>query len=260
MTKFNSIMFMGMSFWVMNAYGMTIQHHYDLDQERAKNETLFVDGTSVATMEADFRARHPQAPDLLLTNQAILMSTSQDLGEFVAHCVLGGKPTSTITKSAVQNSSVAAMNWAWLHEMGHAQMPYNTQSIQCFVAFVNCATLYYWGAHRAVPYVYKNRFTKIGSKALASVTAGAMCNVLLMRAEERRADNWANAHANKEELVGGVEYLSNFKEHLRAIHEADKFKLPFSVAQHVMDPIHPAVESRLQKIRTALMERFGVEA
>ncbi|MFA5999184.1 MAG: M48 family metalloprotease [Candidatus Babeliales bacterium] len=243
---------------LLHAKADAMKTTYPLDQEGAKKETLFKDGVSFAQMEESARKKYPNIPSILLTDAMLCPLTGADIGTDAAY--VADTQSIWASRTTADRLNSRAFEWVMLHETGHAQMPYAVHSIMGVAAAVYLSTGYYWGAHKAMP--YKNRITKYGSKYLAAWAAGTIVNHTLMKVEERRADNWANKTADAQALQGGIEYFETFK--IKQQEEWAKIKLssvvPFSVAKYFIDPIHPSIDSRVVKCKTALKNRFGINA
>lgn len=241
-----------------NIYGCFTRITYRLDQEAVKKSTLFKDGVSFTEMEQSVRKKHSNIPSILLVDTMVDGLFGQDTGMDAAFIPQDKMIWASRATASTHNSK--AFEWAMLHETGHAQQPNNMPAIQGAVGITQLLTGYYWGMHKAKP--YKNLLTKLGSKTFAAMLAGSVVGSTLMKAEERRADNWANSVADKQALLGGIEYFDCFRSKLQDQWSGYKIGsiVPFSVGKYLMSPLHPNVDSRIAKIKTALKARFGVEA
>lgn len=234
--------------------GMTVKYIYPLDQVKAKKEALMSDGVSVVELEQHMKQKYPNITNVLLVNKFLSSLNEVDLEMDAAY----GNDQILLSSQNMHKLTSRAYEWDILHEAGHAQQPYNIFAIQGAVGITQLLTGYYWGMHKKGS--YKNRLTKLGSKTFAAILAGSIVNCALMQAEERRADNWANSVADKKALLGGIEYFNFFK--LKAQNKWSEYKIssiiPFSVAKHMLDPIHPSIESRIAKINKVKKERFSL--
>ncbi len=155
------------------------------------------------------------------------------------------------------NLTEPELEWGLLHEAGHGQKPYIVEGILNITKALPIITPFIWGFHKKAP--YKNIITKIGSKALATLAIPTAFFCTALRLEERRADNFANKHANKEALLGGLEFFNKAEKLQKVFMPNYLKKLPYSMTQYILDPIHPSIGSRVAKIKTALKTRFNVE-
>jgi hypothetical protein len=166
-------------------------------------------------------------------------------------------PRIIVDPNFISELSAPEMEWAILHEKGHLTKPAIPDLIETQLSTVQAYVLAFWGAHKSKP--YKNVFTKYPSKAIAFLALPALFKVAAYRSEEKRADRWANAHADEQALKGGISIFENW---IKPKHQeiCKDLNLPLSVGQHLIDPIHPSSDSRIAKIKTALKARFGVDA
>jgi hypothetical protein len=149
------------------------------------------------------------------------------------------------------------LEWGLLHEAGHGQIPYMCEGILHATKALQVMTPFIWGIHKKAP--YKNIITTIGSKALATLTLPLAFLCTALNLEERRADNFVNRYANKEALLGGIEFFNKAEKLQKECMPDPLKKLPFSITQYIVDPIHPSIDSRIAKIKATLKTRFNVE-
>ncbi|MBP9765331.1 M48 family metalloprotease [Candidatus Babeliales bacterium] len=223
---------------------MNTSSTYVIDQEKVKQETFTKDGISAVQLEKNIREKYPNIPKIILIESCQDSLLKQDAGINAAF-----NPSADailLDRKNISQESSHALTWSILHEAGHAQQPRNISTINIVVGVTQLFSLYFWGIHKSKP--YKNIFTKISSKVIAAIAIGGLVNCTLMRAEERRADNWANAHADQETLQGGIETLEAVKQ------------IAQQKSQTTWDPTHPSIDSRIAKIKKTLKNRFGVDA
>ena len=79
--------------------------------------------------------------------------------------------------------------------------------------------------------------------------------------EERRADDFAINNSGLMTLQGGLKYFQNIKAALEkeyADYSISKV-FSFNIGWRLIDSSHPTIDSRIEKIKKALKDRFGVD-
>ncbi|OGB86494.1 hypothetical protein A3J41_01215 [candidate division TM6 bacterium RIFCSPHIGHO2_12_FULL_38_8] len=231
---------------------------FPIDQEAAKQEAFFKDGNSFAQAEANFRKKysHLNIPSILLVDPIKHPLTGLDMGMDVAYHPNLHKILSESRK--VSQTDEKAFEWLMLHETGHAQYPKIVPSIRYGALGLEGLTAYFWGIHKSKP--YKNILTKVGSKFLGTIAVGMLLSTNLCKAEERRADNFANKHADAQALQGGIKWLSDREKINKIILPIVLPGVPDCIRQFLNDPLHPSFDSRIAKCQKALKSRFGIDA
>lgn len=166
-------------------------------------------------------------------------------------------PAIIVSPSQISKITAPQMEWAILHEAGHLTKPGAYDYIPAFQQALQAYVLAFWGAHKSKP--YKNIISKSCSKTLAALMASLLFNSLAIRAEEKRADRWANNHADEQALRGGISFFEDFAKPLRQ-NMCAQMGLPYISGQALIDPSHPSDDSRISKMKKALKTRFGVDA
>lgn len=215
------------------------QMQYAENQEAAKRDMIFKDGTSLEQLEATLKQQYPNMPNFIVANKYTVLNVECPLNliEF------DKKNNRIIIGQDCNQCDFHATNWRMLHVLGKTQEPYATAYfIQTFQLAVRLLTFYYWGIHRTK--AYKNIATKIYSKFSASSLAGGSTMMLADNLKTRRADNWANAHSNIETLNGGIESMTDLKKMLQ------KTSIPF-ILEKAMAPTSPSLDSRIAKMEKA---------
>ena len=97
---------------------------------------------------------------------------------------------------------------------------------------------------------------------MATLALGSFFRIAGFRAEERRADNFANKHADEQTLKGGIETFEGHKNIINTVWNVTGASKIMSkkVFENLVDLKHPTVDSRIAKMKKALKTRFGVEA
>jgi hypothetical protein len=226
----------------------------DLDQQFLKSVYSIEDGRSFQQFEDEFRNKYSKLniPEIKLLDGRFGLSY-HIYDHFIA-----------LFRPYINGSDCDAskMEWCLLHEVGHSQKPNFSKSINLGAIFSGILMPFLWGKHKTKP--YKNIVTKISSKTLAGISASVIFFCAARKLEERRADNFANQHADEKALVRGLEYFESIKKSENVAFEKIKtysFFLGMALAPFKWgDPIHPTINSRIAKIKTALKTRFGVDA
>ncbi len=221
-----------------------------------KSQAVTQDGIRFDHLEKEFRAQysHLNIPKITMIDDLVAKYRLSFAGySWTNHELF-------VDKKAMGELPASSWKWLMLHETGHAQIPYAIPTIQGAVTTVQLLTPYFWGMHKKVP--YRNIITKIGSKGIATLALSTLVNVNGMRIEERRADNFANKHADEQMLKGGIVSLENFQKQYENIWKLSDASQSMSLKTflNLTDLLHPTPDSRIAKMKKALKNRFGVEA
>lgn len=150
-----------------------------------------------------------------------------------------------VTKEFVTTESHQAVEWAILHEDGHAQRPFMLEAIEISTVLVALLGMHYCNSSRIVNFMKGSMLA-------------AVFRMLAMQLEERRADDWANEYASEEALKGAVEYFQNCRKKCKEKYDKLDFKyIPFGMFQYTQDFDHPSLDSRIAKIKKVLKDRFS---
>ncbi len=147
------------------------------------------------------------------------------------------------------------------HEIGHSQFPNLLPALNVSTGLAFYSIAYYWKKIMgSAP--YKNRFTKYGSKFIAASILSNLAKFGLYQLEERRADNFAIKHSDASMLQGAIQEFQEVKKTLQKEYSTSTLSkvLPFSIGWKLKDPLHPSLDSRIAKIKTALKTKFNLEA
>lgn len=152
-------------------------------------------------------------------------------------------------------------HWALLHEAGHHDLSkkwYTPHDINKMTALVSPITLILWGKHRIEP--YKNLFTKIFSKCIASTFAAYTTNFALKRYHEYYADKFANQHAkDKQTLERGIRRLESHQIKQNDILDTMHIPAPLRPTFMFLADEHPSLSSRITTIEKTMQKRFPNE-
>jgi hypothetical protein len=221
-----------------------------------KSQAFTQDGVRFDRLEEEFRAKysHLNIPEITMVDDLVAQYGWSSAGYVWKNHEL------LVDKKTMGELPASSWQWLMLHETGHAQMPYVVPAIHGTVTATQLLTPYFWGMHKKVP--YKNIVTKLGSKAIATLVISTFVNVNAFRTEERRADNFANKHADKDVLHGGKKWCEGYESLIAQAWNGSGASQSMSqkTFANLIDPIHPTVDSRIAKIQKALKNRFGVEA
>jgi|GEM_PF-1361936 len=230
------------------SFGAQIRYRYQHDQLTVKKDCYNPDGQSFEDFERIMREKHPGIPPIILVDE---------LNDDAAY--IPGTHSLMVNRNAFQSRNTNEVRWFMLHENGHAQRPEVIPCILSGVTVVQALSLYYWGLHRNKS--YKNILTKLCSKMAATLTISYVVNTTLMKAEERRADAWANGHADADTLRAGYERFQDVKKQRATIFpEYCGLKVPSAFIDQALDPLHPSVDFRMRNIKQALKDRFNIDA
>ncbi len=245
-----------------------------LDQEKAKKELFFTDGVSFDQVEQNLRKKHPHTPEIVLVTKYLGVDeicNTIPAGYYAAmnapiHTITQDQhnadkfllkettlPHAIYANDKFKHLDSHAATWVLTHEIGHAKYPYIILSIIGGVIPISFSAAYLWKKVINSQKPYKNRFTKFSSKLLAAQLISNTYTFVAYNLEERRADNYANKHSNKEEITGGIDYFKATKKELEEYwktYRLSKF-IPFFLGQYIIDPTHPSLDSRIRKLTKA---------
>lgn len=178
-------------------------------------------------------------------------------------------PIIKVAPDFCKEGSPEQAEWALLHENGHGTMPGNSSIVASGVFPVVASYVgAFWGIHKKKP--YRNCITRCVGKTAAMVTLPIVACCAAMRLEERRADNFANKHADKKALLGGIESFERYKKvrddmvsKVQNTDQSDFSKLIRTafirnIPEFLNDPIHPHFEGRIEKIKATLRARYDI--
>jgi len=241
--------------------GLLAQATYYEDQGRVKSQTRTSDYVYFSTLENRIRNKYKDLniPQIIVAQSVDLVLTGEHLDP--GCCYFCEVNYIVLRGDTISNLSSVEVEWIILHEAGHAQKQVENKVIGGLLLAVPLIVAYYWGMHKTEP--YKNSVSKLLSKAFAGMTAGIIVGSELIKAEERRADSWANEHADKTALLGGIDALKYCKgvieDKLSRKDSALLSKIPFCILEWLCCPYHPSIDSRITKIKKSLKKRFEID-
>lgn len=244
--------------------GLLAEALYYEDQGRIKNNALTRDNVYFSTLENRIRKKYKDLniPEIIIAESMNVVLTGKPLE--VGACYFCSVNYIVLRKDTVRDLTSAQCEWIIMHEAGHAQRQVENNLTAAAICGIPLLVFYYWGVHKTEP--YENIATKLLSKFIAALIAGIIVGSELLKAEEKKADSWANEHSDKEALLGGIGALNYAKEIIKKELSSDKgdsailSEIPFCVAEWLCCPYHPSVDSRITKIKDALKTRFGIDA
>lgn len=145
-----------------------------------------------------------------------------------------------------------------LHECGHHAL---SKYLPCDIdedlqLAATVGTFGLWGKHKKIP--YKNKFTKITSKTIASLIVSYAAKVIYNQIHERYADSFACRNAiDKACLEEGLKILKTKQEYDEKI--LNEKKIPSYLRflyNFYNDPYHPSDSTRIKQINDAIQKRF----
>lgn len=239
--------------------GLLCEALYYENQGNIKYRVYTRDGIGFSSLENSIRRKYKDLniPPIIVAESLTLVLTNEPLE--IGCCYFCGVNYIVLQKDTIYNFTAKECEWMILHEAGHAQKQFQNNAIGTALVAIPLLVAYYWGAHRTKP--YKNIATKLLSKACAATIAGILVGSELIKAEEKRADSWANEHGDEEALLGGINALNRCKGIIQdklahTENVAILNKIPFSILEWIYCPYHPSVDSRIAKIKRALKKRF----
>lgn len=244
--------------------GLLAEALYYEDQGRIKYNSRTQDNVYFSTLENRIRSKYKDLniPEIIIAESINLVLTGKPLE--VGACYFCSVNYIVLRKDTVRDLTAAQCEWIIMHEAGHAQRQVENSLVATAICGIPLLVFYYWGIHKTEPYA--NFVTKLLSKSTAALIAGIIIGSELLKAEEKKADSWANEHADKEALLGGIGALNYAQEIIKKELSRDKgdsailSQIPFCVAEWLCCPYHPSIDSRIGKIKDALKIRFGIDA
>lgn len=215
-------------------------------QDSAKKTCFSKDGISLYDLEQSMRQKYNK---ISIPSIAVVNDVSIGYVPLIQKIF--------INKSHFSDYSATSNEWALLHETGHGTE--NTTTVVSSTTLGSlCATSYFWGMHKKIP--YKNIATKLASKTTASLALNSLIYCYGARLDEKHADSFANKYADQAALQGGIDIFKSVQKSKENKYNQFKYSniIPFQVFEFLKDPLHPSLNSRITNIQNTLKTRFNV--
>lgn len=247
-----------------------------------------IHGSEISQAEQAFRTRYQHLkipsfthnPDPYSYNdgtQEVAIHNVYNLGDTLCNWIEGKTNTQDALKALFTykaprnlptiNTENDIHHFKLLHEMGHydlSQKGFTFLNKQRLIISSALLNMYTWGIHRSKP--YKNIFTKLCSKSIATGTLACAINIAWERFHENYADNYAckqvlDVKSIQKAAQEMEDRTQQGKSALEQLFKQNKIPLelikPFvGIVGFLNDPYHPSDPSRLKKFQATIATRF----